>query len=890
MKRFALILFSSIIICSKSKAQAFFTFQDSVCNNTLITLHDSSKNALTYCWSFDSLNINGNITSVNLGNFNHSMNYPLGGRLVEDGGNYYLFSTQYQSNNLVRWDLGTNPLNTTPINSAIITNVLPGSYNEDIEFIKENGNWYGIADGGTTGAGILERLDFGIAITNTTPTVSTLAVTLGNWAHQLNIFKNGSNYVGFLVCRGNGNIQRLDFGSSIINTPTLTTLTSTGNPNTNFAMENENGNWYMVFVSNTLIPTSLVKLSFGTNLLNNSPIVTTIGNPNNIVNGPRAIKLFKTCNQLIGIINNQSNHNGLLGDVLQLNFAGGSINNTITTTSLNASSLGWDLFWNQTSNVFWANNAYHFFAFDGLDSAIVRVDIPVSGYTAPISFTQNPTITYNSSGQHTLQLLTNFGNVNQSYYCDAAHTFFPNITTNHDTAICAGNTVHLVANSIGTMVWNATNGFSCNGCTQTNFSGATTTNYYISSTLNSCVAHDTIRISVQPLPTLTVVSPVSVCQADTIRLSANSNASVSWNPTAGLSCGNCLQPLAQVVSNQVYHITAGITGCAITDSVIINIKPLPTLTVSNDTEVCYGNTISLFANSNGIISWYLLAGIVCNNCSQVGFMDSVNTTFYVKTVGANGCQSHDSVKIKVDRKIPFPRLNDTTICAGATLNIVLNNAPQYTWLPTINCGICNPVLLSPTNNTTYTIIETNGKCIDSTHFKINLRKVVVNAGNDTLIAQNTTAQLHASGAANYIWQSNPSLSNIVINNPVASPITTTTYVVTGNDNFGCTATDTVVVFVSALCGSIIAPNAFSPNADGKNDVFKLLTTDFASIKYFRIYNRWGQKVFETTNINEGWDGMFNNQLQPLDVFVYYVQLDCPMQNNPIIKGNITLVR
>ena len=441
------------------------------------------------------------------------------------------------------------------------------------------------------------------------------------------------------------------------------------------------------------------------------------------------------------------------------------------------------------------------------------------------------------------------------------------------------------------MTWSATNGFSCLSCAQATFNGNASANYFISSTLNGCVAKDTVRISVNATPTLSVVSPISVCIGDTIRLSANSNTSVTWNPSTGLSCSNCLRPLAQVLSHQVYHITAGVAGCSATDSVVVNVKPLPTLTVSNDTEVCYGNTIYLFASSSGVMSWYLSSGIVCNNCPQVGFMDSVNTTFYVTAVGANTCITHDSVVIKVDRKIPFPKLKDSTICVGAIVHIILSNAQQYTWRPLIsNCNTCNNVFLSPTKNTTYAIIETNGKCIDSTHFKINLRKVFVNAGNDTLIAQNTTAQLHASGATNYSWQSNTTLSNTAIYNPVANPLNTTTYVVTGNDNFGCKATDTVIVFVSALCGSIVAPNAFSPNDDNKNDVFKLISQDFASIKYFRIYNRWGQQVFETTNINDGWDGKFNNTPQPVDVFVYYVQLDCPTLNNPIIKGNITLVR
>ena len=148
------------------------------------------------------------------------------------------------------------------------------------------------------------------------------------------------------------------------------------------------------------------------------------------------------------------------------------------------------------------------------------------------------------------------------------------------------------------------------------------------------------------------------------------------------------------------------------------------------------------------------------------------------------------------------------------------------------------------------------------------------------------------------WTPAEGLSDAFISNPIAKPQTTTIYKVTVTDTTGCSNSDTVGIFVNPYrCGEseVFVPNAFTPNNDGENDFLRVRGEDIQEL-YFAIYNRWGEVVYESTDINmiseesKGWDGKHKgNDLSP-GVFVYYLKAVCKGQNEFLKKGNITLIR
>src|SRR5690606_37863556 len=108
----------------------------------------------------------------------------------------------------------------------------------------------------------------------------------------------------------------------------------------------------------------------------------------------------------------------------------------------------------------------------------------------------------------------------------------------------------------------------------------------------------------------------------------------------------------------------------------------------------------------------------------------------------------------------------------------------------------------------------------------------------------------------YFWTPSGSLSSGYGSSVLAGPLKPTEYVVTGTSTFGCP--DTAIIFVDIdYTNPKLIPNAFTPNGDGLNDVFQIQNLDFEKILAFRIYNRYGQLVFETNNVKEGWDGTIN---------------------------------
>lgn len=144
----------------------------------------------------------------------------------------------------------------------------------------------------------------------------------------------------------------------------------------------------------------------------------------------------------------------------------------------------------------------------------------------------------------------------------------------------------------------------------------------------------------------------------------------------------------------------------------------------------------------------------------------------------------------------------------------------------------------------------------------------------------------------YSWHPTTGLNNSTIYNPKASPTTSTTYYLTVTDQNGCSWTDSVFIYViDVICEEpyIFVPNAFTPNGDGRNDVLYVRS----SVGYemlFRIYNRWGELIFESKDVNNGWDGTYKGKKLEPGVFDYYLSFTC--YNHQIFekKGNITLIR
>lgn len=168
---------------------------------------------------------------------------------------------------------------------------------------------------------------------------------------------------------------------------------------------------------------------------------------------------------------------------------------------------------------------------------------------------------------------------------------------------------------------------------------------------------------------------------------------------------------------------------------------------------------------------------------------------------------------------------------------------------------------------------------------------VINAGPDQTIIWGTSTTLNANaGAGTTIsWYPSTGLSCTSCANPEASPSVTTTYCAIATDANGCSDTSCVTIYVDITCGQVFVPNAFSPNNDNQNDVL-FVEGNCITTMTFLVFNRWGEKVFESTDKSFGWDGNYKGE--PAETGVYIYQLNATSVTGELIvkKGDVAIIR
>jgi len=182
-------------------------------------------------------------------------------------------------------------------------------------------------------------------------------------------------------------------------------------------------------------------------------------------------------------------------------------------------------------------------------------------------------------------------------------------------------------------------------------------------------------------------------------------------------------------------------------------------------------------------------------------------------------------------------------------------------------------------------------CRDTVTKTLSVPKVSVFAGYDTVIVKNTNMQFNGTGAANYLWDPSSFLSSNTISNPIGFYPDTGRYryILTGTTANGCIGVDSINIIV-AEGPYITAPNAFSPNGDGNNDVFRILAAGYKKLNNFKLFDRWGKMLFYTTDFRKGWNGTFNGKDCELGTYFWLVSATDKDDKQILIKGDVILVR
>jgi gliding motility-associated-like protein len=300
-----------------------------------------------------------------------------------------------------------------------------------------------------------------------------------------------------------------------------------------------------------------------------------------------------------------------------------------------------------------------------------------------------------------------------------------------------------------------------------------------------------------------------------------------------------------------------------------------------------------------------------NGVTQPGNKNSLSVTWNtagtfnisVQEFAATGCPGDLRTGTVIVK--PFPIANagpDAAICFGTTYQLNGTGGSVYQWTPATflsNANISNPLVNTPASGIfRYVLNVTDASGCKSqksdTVVLTVLPEAKVFAGNDTSIAINQPLQLNAvdvngSNFNSYNWSPSFGLNNPFIKGPLSILNRDVTYIVTARNAAGCVATDDIKVRVFQG-PELYVPNAFTPNGDGLNDVIRPTCAGIRELKFFSVFNRYGQMVFTTTKVGEGWNGIFLGEKQNAGAFTWIAEAVDYKGNTITRKGIAILIR
>ena len=323
---------------------------------------------------------------------------------------------------------------------------------------------------------------------------------------------------------------------------------------------------------------------------------------------------------------------------------------------------------------------------------------------------------------------------------------------------------------------------------------------------------------------------------------------------------------------------------------------------------CINYTINFENTSLGSSSWHWDFGVpgAVNDTSsdfEPVFVYPDSGTYTVKLIANPGTPCADSIEklVRIYPTFHAAFTDSGLLCPGLPLQFtdrstgIINKVVDWRW----NFGDGDSSFAQNNTHTfthggTYNVMlisENEKECIDTVVRQIIIEQFKPYAGNDTIIVKGEQIQFAATGGNEYAWSPSSCLDDPDISNPIGTYPDTGIYdySVTVISSYGCTGYDTVRVWVVNQAAFYV-PTGFSPNGDGKNDIFKPVAVGYRSLNFFRVFNRWGQEVYAGDSLEEGWDGTINHKKAELGTYFWEISYVDRFGKGGFMKGDVTLVR
>ncbi len=526
---------------------------------------------------------------------------------------------------------------------------------------------------------------------------------------------------------------------------------------------------------------------------------------------------------------------------------------------------------------------------------------------------QNPTHVFSAPGEYTIKLVANRGQE-----CSDSATaivkvypgFFPNFNF---SGVCITNPVlfqDATTTNFGVVNnwnWNFGETGTNNTSTDQNPShsfgsaGPKIVTLIVGSDLG-CIDTLTQTLEIITKPPITLGFPDTlICRSDAVQLEASGTGTFSWTPTTNIVSPNSANPVVSPPTTTTYYVELNEQGCVNIDSVKINVVDFVTLYALGDpTTICLTDSVQLRVTSDALHYQWSPAATLNDATLANPMANPTATTTYTVTGTIGSCTATDDVTIIT---VPYPVAQagpDTAICYNSPAQLHgSHNGSTFSWTPTgslSNPNSLNPIA-TPVFTTTYILrsFDTQGcdKPGSDTVVVTVSPRIRPYAGRDTLVVIGQSLQLNAEGGVSYLWSPSTGLNNPAIANPIGvydGDVDSIRYTVKVFNEIGCVDSAFVTVVVFKTNPYVFVPTGFTPNNDGVNDILAPVAVGVERINYFRVFNRWGQLVFQTSVNGYGWDGRLGGIPQATNVFVWMVSARDYTGKTIFLKGTSTLIR
>ena len=359
--------------------------------------------------------------------------------------------------------------------------------------------------------------------------------------------------------------------------------------------------------------------------------------------------------------------------------------------------------------------------------------------------------------------------------------------------------------------------------------------------------------------------------------------SIKWDfgdyLTGGNNFSSGLNPIHNYISSGFYSVKLFIysknIGCPKTDTIVKQIFAGGfSYSLGNDTAICTKDTLLLNATVSGATSY------VWNTGAVTPTIKTYQTNIYWCDVNKGGCVYRDSIDVLVK---PLPTVNlgkDTTLCEDNTLLLNVTNPPtsSYLWQ---DARTTATYLVTQTGQYNARVIMNGCVNRDTVNIDYFLKPRFTLGANRPICTGMSFILDPKIDSVNYLWQDGSNNKTYTVTQPGLYRLTAINY---------CGSTTDAVVVTQGAC-KLYIPNAFTPNGDGKNDVFRASYGENVTDYQLQIYNRYGQIIFTSNEINKGWDGTYKGSKQPIGSYAWIIAYKTATNNTEaILKGTILLIR